>query len=75
MKKPWNTPKLVVLVRSATGERVLAACKTAEGTGASTEDQGCFVLGAPVAACGARGELLGIGNAMICNNCSLMETS
>ena len=75
MKKTWDTPKLVVLVRSATGERVLSACKTADGTGAITEDDGCFVLGSPVAACGARGELLGIGNAMICNSCSLMETS
>ena len=75
MKKPWDTPKLVVLVRSATGERVLAACKAAEGTGANSEDDGCFVLRSGVAACGARGEMLGIGNAMICNICSLVETS
>jgi hypothetical protein len=68
MRKKWQKPKLIVLVRGEPGERVLNGCKTASGAGASLHNDGCFVEGAP-AACGARGDL-GIGNAIVCNDCS-----
>ena len=75
MTKTWEKPKLVILVRSAPGERVLNACKTASGTGASSHNSGCYVEGAPIPVCGVRGDLLGIGNAIVCNVCSDLATS
>lgn len=75
MKKAWGTPKLVILVRSSSPEAVLQFCKTSSGTGASDHFTGCFVEGAPTPFCGVRGDMLGIGNAIVCNACDAQFTS
>ena len=54
MKKPWQKPKLIVLVRGAPEERVLGACKTTSSAAMpSSEFEGCaqVVEGAPMALC------------------------
>jgi len=43
MKKVWEKPKLVVLVRSKSEESVLAQCKIATTTGANEGKAGCRV--------------------------------
>jgi hypothetical protein len=48
MKKPWEKPKLMVLVRGRPEEMVLQACKTSQlGTNGpgGTDNDGCFVTG------------------------------
>ena len=71
--REWQKPKLIVLVRGKPGERVLNGCKTVSDSGANFYDGGCFDEGPP-AACGARGDL-GIGNAIVCNDCSGIVSS
>lgn len=40
-KKPWVTPKLIVLVRSMPEEEVLTACKSGTSLGASSTVVDC----------------------------------
>ena len=45
-RRAWETPELIVMVRSRPEEAVLAGCKydtTIVGTGASTEFAGCML--------------------------------
>lgn len=42
MKKPWTTPKLIVLVRGNLEEFVLAACKTFLVSGPDNAAPGCY---------------------------------
>ena len=43
-KKKWNKPKLIILTRGKSEERVLLFCKGGIGTGGATGDYGsaCF---------------------------------
>lgn len=55
MKKPWKKPKLIVLVRGKSEERVLTVCKTTSSAATSSTDyDGCAAIpfGAPMAICG-----------------------
>lgn len=75
MKKAWQKPKLIVLVRSKTPESVLQLCKTGGVTGADSYDGGCYTdVTAYGATCGGRGDL-GIGNANSCYDCNTMDLS
>jgi hypothetical protein len=40
-KKKWSTPRLRVFVRTEAGERILAGCKTASGSGFGTSKNVC----------------------------------
>ena len=41
MKKTWQKPKLIVLVRGKPEERVLGACKTSTGGGPVSDEGSC----------------------------------
>ena len=75
MKKAWDTPRLVILVRSSVPESVLTVCKESGLTGANDYNNGCFYGVDMVATCGARAEMLGIGNALTCAFCSALVQS
>ena len=75
MKKVWDTPRLVILVRSSVPEAVLTVCKTGGGSGANEYNAGCWIGVDSIATCGARGEMLGIGNALTCAECSTQVQS
>ena len=40
MRKTWQKPKLIVLVRGRPEERVLGDCKSAEDSGGPSSDEG-----------------------------------
>ncbi len=70
MKRTWEQPKLVILVRRMPGEAILSGCKTiSNSTGANDMNLACF---APTGAtCGARESSMGITNgAPTCAVCS-----
>lgn len=54
MKKPWQTPELIVLVRNKPEEAVLTACKMPQGennpylsaTGCDDDCEPCSIFGA-----------------------------
>jgi len=43
MKRTWEKPSLVILVRRTPGEAILSACKTqGDSTGADSDNLACF---------------------------------
>jgi hypothetical protein len=55
MKKTWEKPKLIVLVRGRVEENVLSSCKTSSSgmSGPSISRPQCAIIGAPCFALGA----------------------
>ena len=52
-KKKWKKPKLIVLIRSRSEERVLSACKVSPFVGAGGNQLGCQGVGGVCVQCGA----------------------
>ncbi len=74
MKKPWNTPQLIELVRGRPEEAILAACKDG-GAGVSPFGEWNNCNQSPsFRACGPVAPTAGI-NAIPCVTCSLLSAS
>ncbi len=70
MKRTWEKPRLVILVRRMPGEAILSACKTtSKSAGASDMNLACFAPSGTT--CGARETSMGTTNGTItCVPCS-----
>lgn len=70
MKKAWEQPKLVILVRRMPGEAILSACKMqGDSTGANDMNLACYAPEGTT--CGARETSMGITNGVpTCLSCS-----
>lgn len=70
MKKTWEPPRLVILVRRMPGEAILSACKTqGDSTGANDYNLACFAPEGTT--CGARENSMRTTNgAVTCVPCS-----
>ena len=70
MRKAWEQPKLVILVRRMAGEAILSGCKTqSNSSGANHLNLACFAPEGTT--CGAREGSLGTTNGSItCVPCS-----